>query len=735
MSYISASEHLKNELLWLKHIIVAHVLRLRYLNFYEGLKDFREFFISDEEIDILLTGDIFERKEPPNNERKEKVSELLKQASEIRNDIIKNIKESIAQKLSLPIARITWCYQLTDFEVLALIICMAPQVDSRYEKIYAYLQNDSTKRLPTVDLIFNLMDLNFEERISAREYFSPQAPLFKFGILEFLANGDKRETSLLSNSLKLNERIANYLLGIEYIDKEFEQVAKIYSQEHKFPAFFLQDSVKENLKKFITWYNSENSKKKQNIIFFFYGPNGAGKQETAGMLCQDIGLPLLIIDLEAIQNFDLPWKQTLEMAFRESLLLPAVLYFKNAESMLNEGSHYHKEIFFKTVNEKSWLSFISSTHLIDLQGQLSDQRFIQIEFTIPDYKHRQQLWRFYLGNETLISKEVDLDTLATKFNFTPGQIRDAVEMAINRSLYKFGENRLINNNDLYECCWAQSNQKLKTLSQKIKPKYIWKDIVLPQEQMAQLREITNFVKYKHLVYSDWGFDRKLSLGKGLNIFFTGPSGTGKTMAAEVMANELKLDLYKIDLSTVVSKYIGETEKNLSKIFQEAETSNSILFFDEADALFGKRSEVKDAHDRYANIEIGYLLQKMDEYIGIVILATNLRKNIDEAFERRMHFTLEFPFPEELDRLRIWQNIYPKETPLNENIDFNFLSRRFKMTGGNIKNVALAAAFFAANDGKIVTMEHLIRAIKREYQKIGKLCVKADFGDYYDVVQK
>jgi SpoVK/Ycf46/Vps4 family AAA+-type ATPase len=206
------------------------------------------------------------------------------------------------------------------------------------------------------------------------------------------------------------------------------------------------------------------------------------------------------------------------------------------------------------------------------------------------------------------------------------------------------------------------------------------------------------------------------------------------MASEIIAHELKLDLYKIDLSTVVSKYIGETEKNLAKIFKEAETSNAILFFDEADALFGKRSEVIDSHDRYANIEIGYLLQKMDEYTGMVILATNLRKNMDDAFLRRMHFAVEFPFPDENYRLRIWQKIFPHETPLSDTIEFNFLAEQFEFSGGNIKNIALAAAFYAADNGQAVSMEHLIPATRREMQKSGKLCSKNDFGKYYDLIQ-
>ena len=252
--------------------------------------------------------------------------------------------------------------------------------------------------------------------------------------------------------------------------------------------------------------------------------------------------------------------------------------------------------------------------------------------------------------------------------------------------------------------------------------------------MEQLVEICNYVKYYHTIYSGWGFGNKLARGKGLDVLFAGPSGTGKTMAAEIMANELGLDLYKIDLSAIVSKYIGETEKNLDRIFREGQTANAILFFDEADALFGKRSEVRDSHDRYANIEIAYLLQKMEEYDGVVILATNLRKNMDEAFARRMHFAVEFPIPEEADRYRIWQGVFPNEAPLADNTDLAFMARQFKITGGNIRNIGLSAAFLAAQDGGSITMENLIWATKREYQKMGKLCTEGDFAQYFELVK-
>jgi SpoVK/Ycf46/Vps4 family AAA+-type ATPase len=233
------------------------------------------------------------------------------------------------------------------------------------------------------------------------------------------------------------------------------------------------------------------------------------------------------------------------------------------------------------------------------------------------------------------------------------------------------------------------------------------------------------VTHRQRVLGDWGFDRKLSLGKGVNALFAGPSGTGKTMAAEIIANELGLDLYKINLAGVVSKYIGETEKNLDRIFTAAENANAILFFDEADALFGKRSEVRDSHDRYANIEISYLLQKMEQYEGIAILATNLRQNLDDAFVRRLAFTIHFPFPNETQRREIWTKTWPAAVPLGSDVDLDFLATQFKLSGGNIKNIALASAFLAAADGGVVSMEHLCHATQREYQKLGKVLSDAE----------
>jgi len=263
------------------------------------------------------------------------------------------------------------------------------------------------------------------------------------------------------------------------------------------------------------------------------------------------------------------------------------------------------------------------------------------------------------------------------------------------------------------------------MARKITPRYTWFDIVLPDDQLTLLHEIVATVRGRSLVLEEWGVGRKLASSPGVTMLFSGPPGTGKTMAAEVITAELSLDLYKIDLSTIVSKYIGETEKNLERIFSEAQSSNAILFFDEADAIFGKRSEVKDAHDRYANIEISYLLQRMEAYNGVTILATNLRANLDEAFTRRLQFAVDFPFPDESYRLRIWQTLLPPGVPSEPGLDFELLARRFKLAGGNIRNILVSAAYLAASDGGRLGMKHLLHGTRRELQKMGRLVSEKD----------
>jgi SpoVK/Ycf46/Vps4 family AAA+-type ATPase len=361
-----------------------------------------------------------------------------------------------------------------------------------------------------------------------------------------------------------------------------------------------------------------------------------------------------------------------------------------------------------------------------------DAHIWRIEIAAPDFESRQQAWQ-----NTMASVEGDFDAarLADTFRFGGPQIRQTTTLASSLAALRNPSNPAPAMEDVLAAGRSLTAPNLARFATAIQPRYDWDDIVLPAEKKQQLQHLAARVRHRRTVHREWGFEEKLSRGKGLNVLFTGASGVGKTMAAEVLAHELSLVLYQIDLSSVVSKYIGDTEKNLSAIFREAEMSQNLLFFDEADSLFGKRTEVKDAHDRYANLEVNYLLQRIEQYEGLVVLSTNLQRNLDEAFLRRMQDVVDFPLPDEKLREEIWRRHLPESAPRASDIDFGFLARQFKLTGGVIKNAVMTAAFLAASQSGTIGMPEMIRAVRMELQKQGKLVMKSDFGKWFEIAQK
>jgi ATP-dependent 26S proteasome regulatory subunit len=345
------------------------------------------------------------------------------------------------------------------------------------------------------------------------------------------------------------------------------------------------------------------------------------------------------------------------------------------------------------------------------------------------------VWKKHLEQSFSLNGDLDpfLARMVQQFQFSPQQIRRVVRVAYEAAALRNPESPVLAEADLWLAARGHAVRSIEGLAEKIESSRSFDELVLPAEALQQLREIASQVEQRGRVYEQWGFGTKLSRGKGISALFAGPSGTGKTMAAEVLARHLQLDLYRIDLANVISKYIGETEKNLKRVFDAAEESGAILFFDEADALFGKRSEVRDSHDRYANIEINYLLQRMEDYRGLAILATNRKSLLDQAFLRRLRFLVDFPFPTVADRVRIWRGAFPRKASLGA-LDFDCLGR-MEIAGGNICNIALNAAFLAAGAGGSINMEHVLTAARREYAKIDKMVLESEFGRYYSLVQQ
>lgn len=584
-----------------------------------------------------------------------------------------------------------------------LLISLAPALDRRYERIYGFLQDDVTKRRPTVNLVINLMGQTWPDRIRVLERLVDEAPLVRQGVISIVPDATDPNAAVVNRMLRVDPRIVRYVQGIDDLPKNWLNFVRFLEESEVSPDALIVDPLLLQV--------MERDYLQAMPVFHLYGNYGSGRRTLAQAIATRHDYSLLEVDLQVMQQ-EMGELQQLDLILREGRLRHAAILLLNWDITLNEH-HDPPRWIWEAILNYPHIVILSSKNAFEPRGIKRDRPVIRLERNIPEFEERLAFWRKYLGQSNL-----DPSELAYKFKLTGGQIRDAVSTAFDLAAGRYAEPTVA---DLYAASRAQSNRKLSSLAVKIVPRYGWESLVLPDERIQQLREICDQVRYAVQVYSHWGFKGRGASAQGLSALFAGQSGTGKTMSAEILAAELGLDLFKVDLSSVVSKYIGETEKNLAAIFDEATQSNAILFFDEADALFGKRSEVKDSHDRYANIEIGYLLQRMETYDGVAILASNLRQNLDEAFTRRLDFMIDFPFPEDEDRAKIWRISFPEQAPLAEDVDLMQLARRYRMAGGNIRNAAMASAFLAAADGaRAIRLEHILHAVRREHQKMGKL---------------
>ena len=609
---------------------------------------------------------------------------------------------------------------LSPFEAGCVLLCLASEVDLTIERLIAYVQDDVTKRRPRVDLALRLLE-EPEAMAAARSSFEPGAPLRVHRLVTLHDEPGQPHTPLVARYIALDSRVAAFLVGQGGMDELLHPFSTLVTagSVDRAQAGALRGAVAAQVGALAAMPVTAL----EPPVVSMFGPDVAQRRLAAQELAWSSSLGLLSVQFSQLApeaGFDV----ALTVATREAALQNAALVLEQVDRLPRDDA--------QRLRERVRAQRLAPLVILD-----ADEMFpwpgVSIEIPDLEFEAQRALWEEQLPEGSDVSS-ADLSTLAGKFRLGTEAIADAVRGARGKATWREPAKAVVNIEDLYASARTQSTPILSDLARKITPHYAWDDIVLPADARDQLREMCAHIEHRHQVYELWGLGAKLAMGKGLMALFAGNSGTGKTMAADVMAGTLGLDLYKIDLSGVVSKYIGETEKNLATIFTEAGHSNAILFFDEADALFGKRSEVKDAHDRYANIETAYLLQRMEEYAGMVVLATNLKSNLDEAFMRRLHFVIDFPMPDEDDRRRIWKATIPPAMPIAEDVDLEFLSRQFKIAGGNIRNVVLAAAFLAASEGSTVGMRHMVRGIRREYQKLGRMVTDSEFGVYVEFVR-
>ena len=604
-------------------------------------------------------------------------------------------------------------YGLTPFDLDVLLLALGPEIDLRYERFYAYLQDDVTCRRPTVNLALELLCTSSAEMMTARERFAPSAPLLHYRLIEWVGESSGVQP-LLACSFRPDDQIVRFLTGGSGLDPRLSRFARIVVPAVSFetcglgdPAVALQRVVDAALAAH------------EPIAVAMHGPDERQRSAAAHAIAERAGRPLLVVDLSAEADFE----KLLPIIVREAELQDAVLMFEHWAQLRSSGASAFRRLA-ATLTAHAGMTILSDVPAWEPVAG-GPAGVVPFECAKPQFDVSRACWSEAVTMATGAADSELAWTLASRFRLTVDQIWNAAVTARRLAAARAadGQPAVPEPADFLTAARRQSTSDLAGLATRVRPAATWGELVLPDDAVAQLREIAQRIEFGHTVLDSWGFDGRLSYGKGVVALFSGPPGTGKTMAAEVVARELGLDLYRVEIAAIVSKWIGETEKNLDRVFRGAE--NAILLFDEADALFGKRSEVHDAHDRYANIEVSFLLQRLEIFDGLAILSTNMRHNVDEAFLRRLSFLVQFPFPDDLQRERIWARVWPAETPRSPDLDFEWLARQFRVSGGHIKSIALAAAYRAVSRGGPVAMADVLHAVRREYQKLGKQLDAAD----------
>jgi hypothetical protein len=678
-----------DELRRLDLLLHRELLRLR-AGYQLSLDELRGIYISDEQVDALIA-----RAHPPGAPTN--IEELTRAAEELRLRIGD----------SSPLASVAQRLELEPFERDALLVALAPELHLKYEALYGYLNNAAARRHATVDLMVRLC----ARAPGDRAYVHASARLLRDGLLETVDPPSERRPEL-ARELVVAPALAAALTGASPFDP---RLAAFVEPAADRPAAHvpLPSTVQQALEQLTSPLRSLADKP----VVVLVAERAQAPEAVALQILRALGRGLLRFfgSASPLEPWLSPALALLARLRDDGVFIDVEEWTAEARralpGLLAALSRARVPVVLTVAPTSEWRSL------------MREQPAVTLHLDAPTVSERRLLWSRALASHPLGAASGALSDVAEHFRLGPSQIAGAAHSIALGACEGEDERQR-----LFSAAREQSSGDLGHLALVVPPRHAWSDLVLPPVVTRRLREVTGAIASRAKVFGDWGFGRRS--GSGLMVLFAGSSGTGKTMSASVIAREIGLELYRIELASVVSKYIGETEKNLHRIFEAARSANVILFFDEADALLGRRSEVKDAHDRYANIEVAYLLQKMEEHDGVVILASNLSKNMDQAFARRIHYVVEFPRPDAPLRERLWRRILPPEVPVSGDLDFDFLARQFDLAGGDIKTIALDAAFLAAGENRALTMADLVGAVSRQMFKQGRPVGASDFKQYH-----
>ncbi len=628
--------------------------------------------------------------------------ELRKLREEQELTIDKREAANLENGASSKFLKIYSAFKLDRLDRKILILALAPELDGRYAQIFGFLNDDLTRRYPTATILAQLLLSDDAQGWNIREKFTNDGAFANYKLLLF----EGAETLPGSEkSILPSPELIKFLLSQKNHKSNYAPYINVFEPSNV-------DSINRQSKnslheKLLSWHELAIQSQEDTPIIQLIGNEATRLWFVRNTI--DAKYTVVVFDLAALEFHDTQGLiDNCFAAARVALLHDAILLITGRSTLPHDRFEWLDMLLIAELypvvskvavhGASAWLIQCSRPVWLVEREKLSVAR-------------RTSIWKERARLQGLILSDTNAFSIASSVKFEEPEI-DATLRLCGKKIEKL---------DLLQTSARRViRSAVPSMVYRIEATFDWDDIILPDTVLTQMHKISGHVRYAGKVLDDWGYCKRMPYGQGVTVLFSGASGTGKTMAAQIIAGELGVDIFQVDLAKTISKYIGETEKNLKEVFEAAEKASAVLVFNEADALFGKRSEVRDAHDRYANVEVSYLLQQMETYTGLAILTTNLRQNLDSAFLRRLRFVVEFPLPEANDREAIWARVFPPNAPLAKDISFTFLARRLNLTGGHIQQIAIRAAFAAVAEDELITMRHIIQATREELEKLGMM---------------
>lgn len=607
-----------------------------------------------------------------------------------------------------------------------LLLALAPGLDQSFGRLLAGLRRSISGARPDIDLALSLLTADLGERLGALQRLSPQAPLIAGGLLHLRAR--RPQDDLMSLTLHVPERVQRALLG-EVAPTvgggPAEGASRLVQAPRALSTVMLGAEEGERLRALLAAWPRLKARRGEAAgaaLVLVSGPSGSGKTAAAEGIAAALGRAALVVDAAALGGRLADPAGALRELMAEARAEGALLCFDDGELLLGSRLQGNRALSALLRELDRWPELVVMTTSAEgvLDPAAARRVLLRVELGFPSARQREVLWRRALPAALASDEALDLAFVAQKYEFTGAQIEAAAQMAVAQALCR-GEDGQVVAADIDDAARGQLRHHLAQLAVKTTNHLTMDDVILPDALKRTLRSILAAVRNRRRILEEWGFGERMTTGLGLTMLFRGESGTGKTLSAEILASELAMPLYRVSISRIVSKYIGETEKNLEKAFREAQVAGAMLLFDEADAIFTKRVEVSSANDRYSNMEVNLLLQELERFEGVAVLTTNMDTSIDDAFERRLNYKLDFPFPDAELRTMIWRRLLPRQAPVSlDEEQLRWLGEQFELSGGSIKNVLLRAAYAAAEARGSIDVDRVEEAAVQEYRELGKL---------------